>query len=384
MNLVELLREYSTPEVTAKLAALTGESPQATARGMAGIVPTVLAGLVGIASRSGGGQQVIGMLEAGKYDGSALSDLGALLGGGARTQEAVSSGQRLLGAIFANAQGPVLDLVSRAFGLKKESAGTLLALAVPFVLNFLGKLRSEQGLTSDGLARVLREQRQFLAGLVPPGLGTIPGLGGILDAGAGAGAALEPATAPAARRGLLPGLVLGALAFAMLIYARGCTGPQPAQQGAAPGMIAVSLPGGKSLSVREGSFNFNLAKYLADAADTTVPKTFVFDNLNFDVGTTTLTAESRPTVADLAAILTAYPSAEARLEGHTDSTGEAAANKKLSEDRAAAIKQLLVEGGVAAARLTTAGYGAERPTASNDTEEGRAKNRRTELVITKK
>lgn len=383
LNLVELLKEYLTPEVIGKLATLTGESPQATTRATGGIMPTVLAGLVGLASR-GGGQQVVNLLDAGRYDGSAAVDLGSLLGGGARTQEAVSAGQGLLGSIFANAQGSVLDLVTRASGIKKESAATLLALAAPFVLSFLGRLRSQQGLTSDGLARVLGDQRQFLAALVPPGLGSVPGLGGILEAGAPSARSADETDAPA-RRGLLPGLVLGALALVLLAYSRGCTPTQPNQVGAPPsGMMTVSLPGGKSLSLREGSFNFNLAKYLADAGDAAVPRTFVFDNLNFEVGSTALTAESKPTVADLIVILGAYASSEGRLEGHTDSTGDAAANKKLSEDRAVAIRRLLVEGGIADGRLTTAGYGAEKPVASNDTEEGRARNRRTELVITKK
>ena len=72
------------------------------------------------------------------------------------------------------------------------------------------------------------------------------------------------------------------------------------------------------------------------------------------------------------------------LEGYTDSTGDAAANKKLSLDRAAAVKSLLVAGGGADSRITTAGFGLENPIASNDTEEGRAKNRRLELPVEKR
>jgi outer membrane protein OmpA-like peptidoglycan-associated protein len=115
-----------------------------------------------------------------------------------------------------------------------------------------------------------------------------------------------------------------------------------------------------------------------------VPKRFVFDNLNFETGTTQLTPESVPTVTALSAILKAYPSATFTLEVHTDSTGDPAANKKLSQDRADAIKAGLVQGGIAETRLNTAGFGAEKPVASNDTEDGRAKNRRTELVVEKK
>jgi OOP family OmpA-OmpF porin len=72
------------------------------------------------------------------------------------------------------------------------------------------------------------------------------------------------------------------------------------------------------------------------------------------------------------------------LTGHTDNTGTPEANQKLSLDRADAVSQMLVTGGVAADRITTAGYGQDRPIASNDTEEGRAKNRRLELTVTQK
>jgi len=73
-----------------------------------------------------------------------------------------------------------------------------------------------------------------------------------------------------------------------------------------------------------------------------------------------------------------------QLVGHTDNTGSAEANQKLSLDRADAVKQMLVNGEVAGDRISTAGYGQDRPIGSNDTEEGRAKNRRIELVVTQK
>jgi outer membrane protein OmpA-like peptidoglycan-associated protein len=70
------------------------------------------------------------------------------------------------------------------------------------------------------------------------------------------------------------------------------------------------------------------------------------------------------------------------VEAHTDATGDAAANKTLSEDRAAAVKNRLVEqGGLGTQRVATEGYGQDRPLAPNDSEAGRARNRRTEVVV---
>jgi OOP family OmpA-OmpF porin len=69
------------------------------------------------------------------------------------------------------------------------------------------------------------------------------------------------------------------------------------------------------------------------------------------------------------------------VQGHTDNVGQAAANLTLSQQRATAVRDYLLKiGGIAAARLTAAGYGDTRPVAPNTTDEGRAQNRRVEIV----
>jgi len=71
------------------------------------------------------------------------------------------------------------------------------------------------------------------------------------------------------------------------------------------------------------------------------------------------------------------------IEGHTDNTGDAAHNKKLSGDRAHAVMKALIGQKIDKSRLSAKGYGAERPLVANDTEDNRAKNRRVELVKVK-
>lgn len=149
-------------------------------------------------------------------------------------------------------------------------------------------------------------------------------------------------------------------------------------------MTTISLPGGGNLSVPEGSFNFKLAQFLADTQDTTVPRTFVFDHLNFESGSTRITPESQQTMKDLTAILKAYPAVNVRLEGHTDNVGAKDANKILSQQRAEAIRGTLESSAIASARMETAGWGEERPIATNDTPEGRARNRRLEMTVLSK
>ena len=80
-------------------------------------------------------------------------------------------------------------------------------------------------------------------------------------------------------------------------------------------------------------------------------------------------------------LLKSDASLKLEIQGHTDNVGAAAANLKLSQDRAAAVKAYVVQTfGVGAARLTTAGLGDTKPIADNTTDDGRAQNRRVELV----
>ncbi|MDP9145794.1 MAG: OmpA family protein [Actinomycetota bacterium] len=147
--------------------------------------------------------------------------------------------------------------------------------------------------------------------------------------------------------------------------------------------MRFALPGGINLDLPEGTINFRLARFL-EGSEGTLPQTFVFDNLNFDTASHALTTDSQQTVANLAAILKAYPKAQVRLDGHTDNQGDAGDNKKLSLGRADFVKASLVKLGIDAGRVATAGWGQEKPIASNDTEEGRAQNRRTELTVVKR
>jgi OOP family OmpA-OmpF porin len=399
VNLVDQIRSYLTPDLMQKASAYVGESEGVVQKGFAAIVPTLVAALANQASSPGGAQQIAQILDAGKYDGSILSNLGSLFGGGVATQNAVGAGKSLLETLFGSKLGGVTDLIARYAGLRTGSASSLLALAMPLILHVLGKQRAVVGSSPSALGALLGAQRSFLGGLLPAGLTSLLGWSGFgSDVTAAASRTVrdtprEPAWEPTAapRRAaspwgwLAPLVILGALALAALAWWSSWQTPAPPTAARLPAVRAVdvNLPGGVRISVPEGSFNWSLYQWLA-GTDTTVPKRFVFDNLNFETGTTQLTADSVPTVTALVAILKAYPNATFRLEGHTDSTGDPAANKKLSQDRADAIKARLVQSGIPEGRLNTAGYGAEQPVASNDTEEGRAKNRRTELVAEKR
>ena len=106
-------------------------------------------------------------------------------------------------------------------------------------------------------------------------------------------------------------------------------------------------------------------------------------HLNFGFNTNKVVdADGTTKVTEFANFMKDSPAYKATITGHTDSVGKDAYNQKLSEKRAAIVKDMLVKDGVAADRLTTAGKGESAPVASNKTKQGRAENRRIEVELT--
>jgi outer membrane protein OmpA-like peptidoglycan-associated protein len=106
---------------------------------------------------------------------------------------------------------------------------------------------------------------------------------------------------------------------------------------------------------------------------------FIALNILFETGSATMRAESMALVDQIAAMLKGHTDLALSVEGHTDDVGVEAANQKLSEARAASVVAALINRGIAAGRLSSAGFGESRPVADNKTESGREQNRRVEL-----
>ncbi|HYK45790.1 MAG TPA: OmpA family protein [Parafilimonas sp.] len=106
------------------------------------------------------------------------------------------------------------------------------------------------------------------------------------------------------------------------------------------------------------------------------------NNILFDVNKFDLKPSAEETIAVVAEIIKSYPGSTVKIQGHTDATGNADANQQLSENRAKSVMSALTKKGIPPdIKLQPEGFGASKPVASNDTEEGRAKNRRVEIMI---
>ena len=165
------------------------------------------------------------------------------------------------------------------------------------------------------------------------------------------------------------------------------------------GEYLVCLPSGKNFALnvsREGylfySENFSLA-----AADTTkAPVPFRLDvglhpikigqiavlkNIFYETASADLKVVSKTELERIAIFLNANPDVKIELSGHTDNVGDKIYNQKLSEKRAQSVYNYLIANGIATDRLSFKGYGDTKPIATNDTEEGRQQNRRTEMAV---
>ena len=116
---------------------------------------------------------------------------------------------------------------------------------------------------------------------------------------------------------------------------------------------------------------------------TDTPRGLVVDmgDVLFDTGKSDLRPEGREDLAKLSGIVLNYPSLLLTIEGHTDNTGNAEINQTLSEQRANAVRNYLVNQGLDAGSVSAQGLGMNNPVADNGTAEGRQKNRRVEIIV---
>ena len=114
-----------------------------------------------------------------------------------------------------------------------------------------------------------------------------------------------------------------------------------------------------------------------------LPASITLQDVLFETGSATLSASSNKSLDELAAFMKRKTTMEIEVAGHTDNVGNAEANLTLSQKRAEAVRNYLLRKGIHPSRVKAKGYGQDSPVADNGTEEGRRKNRRTEIHILK-
>jgi OOP family OmpA-OmpF porin len=403
-DILGLVNREITPEVIHRAALQLGEDDDHLRSALSTTVPSVLTALSDVASSETGANHLTRVIRGIDANRPGAESVASILGSTAGRAQ----GTTLFDGETGARGSQIADAVARASGIKADSAHQLLGGATGATLLTIG--RSAQGLDAEGLRSMLGEHRGDFMRRLPGPVASIfeegkrdskgdgkaegrkaaavverPVIDRVRDVGA---PAIRRVPAPERRGWLAPLVLLGALVLIAIPLLRAMRRPVLRTQALhnlpaealSRATIPLALPNGQSLTVARGSAAYQLASFLGGTEAT--PVRFTLSPMNFEFASTQLTPESLATMDEVATILRAYPTATIRVESYTDSIGTAAANLDLSRDRSETVKGLLGGKGIDPTRVTSAGLGQENPIASNETESGRAQNRRTDIVVT--
>lgn len=424
-NVIEPLKDQLNDNMLSKMAGFLGENKSGVMAAVGSALPSLLLGFMKKGAEPGGAESLFRTLQEGKQDVGVIDNLDNVLDGGSATTNLLSSGRGLLGSIFGDKGGRVGDVVASSAGISKNSGFSLLGLLAPIVMGFLGKtLRSRGEYNPKGLKGLLAGQKDYVRSSLPSGVTNALGVGDLDDLGREStwdrDRDLRESTRDRdlrresirdrdlrrepARRNFWPWLLLPLVALAALLFLwRSCaretvqevprqvvppvqeTVPRTGDIAAPLGKIfSKQLPNGTVLSIPATGVESRLIAFIEDPQRPVDDKAlFTFDRLTFDPGRATPRPESQEQLRNIAEIMKAYPNVKLTVGGHTDDR-DPQANLKLSQQRAEAVKAGLVGLGVDASRLEAVGYGQQNPIADNNTEEGRAQNRRVDIRVTSK
>lgn len=394
-SLLDSLKDRISPEVVRGLASNLGESTDSVQHALQTGSVAMLATLASKAQDSGFLSQIMNLISS----SSARSAMGAAAGGGSSvTSNAPQAGGTFLNMLFGGNLSAIQSKIAEVSGMRASSAGTILASAAPMVLGALTSKVNAEGLTASGLGSMLSAELPRLRSFLPAGF-SIPGLSSVAPQVA---YARDEVRAKAAGW-LWPAVILGVLLLAALIWffnrnnsvnnaaatvsnAAPQAGNAVANGAASLGaFFQTSLPGGIVLNIPQNGVENKLLIFIKDPTTQANSDTwFDFDRLLFDTNAATLQPSSQEQLQNIANILKAYPNVRIRIGGYTDNQGDAAANLKLSQDRADNVMQQIIVLGVDPSRMDAKGYGEDHPVADNATDAGRAQNRRISMRVTQK
>ena len=427
-NILDAVKGYLTPDLISKTSFFLGESERGISKAFSGVVPAVLSGFVTKANLGSDHAKDILDIVKNAYGNSTAntfenftSDGGSLL----------NKGGSLVQALFGDKLNSLTSSIAAFAGIKSASSGSLFTMAGLLLAGILGKHATDLNMSSSSLSSFLHAQKTNIMSMLPAGLSNIASLLGLSKIGDTINTEVKQAnryadeTLNETKSGsnwLLWLLLLVLLGLAIWYFGgKGCNNKEtvtgsttedtttikPAEkiEGAIKGRLdslgnfiydvgnekEIKLADGVLLKVGDNSTELKLFNVLSDASWSidAVDKTknwVVLDRVYFETGKSVLTATSQAQIKNIAAILRNFPSASLKLGGYTDNTGDAAINKKVSEERAKAVANEMIKQGATVKQIIEAvGYGPEFPVCpANDTPLCKAQNRRVDLKVASK
>jgi outer membrane protein OmpA-like peptidoglycan-associated protein len=373
-SVMDMAQGFFGGDTLGRMSAWLHETPASTRAAVQDALPASLIGLANQASSEEGSRALLGRLQRGDYPHLDADELNRAVHDPAATERIVQSNKGFMEGMFGGKLPNVVDGIAEHAGVSRSAMSKLLALAAPVVLGFIGKKAVTQNLDAGGLRNFLGEQSRMAAKVLP---GSVTRM--LVPAGAAgaAGAVIShgraPAMADTTRRTGFPWWLIGLLAaVAVALFAWGRRGHRQAVELTDQAASTTPALTAGSVTALRAFLDGNMP----------VPQRFVLSDLRYSPDSAEIEPGTRRVLDEVASVLREHPKTSIRLESHTDATGAPEANRILSQSRADVTKRYLVERGLDGGRIETIGFGADRPLNPNDTAEGRAKNRRTELIVT--
>jgi OOP family OmpA-OmpF porin len=425
INLFNVLDNEFSDDVIGKIGVHLNEPPAGTKAGLTKAVPAILCALHQKTATTAGQNDLFGMLQRGGFDGRQRDNLGKIASTPGGLADLAQVGGPLLTTLFGTRLSPLIDWLASAAGLSKSGANSLLALAVPLVLNVIGRQTANAG-TFDvaSLTRLIKDQGVVLGSASPAGLSQALGVSQCGEAPV----RVPPAAASGGRWWWLLLLLLPLLFFVwrscqrepVVVAPPAPPAPRPAPAvsfSAAPASVKQgqcatltwSSTNASSVSIEPGvgkvdpsgskqvcptsatQYTISVAgEGGSKTASTTVsvtalaPKAIIFGEAAlFEFDKSELKPEGKAKISEYRELAKEELSRANKviITGYTDNVGAPDYNSALSLKRAEAVRDYLISVGADPTKFEVSGAGEAKPIADNSTEEGRASNRRVEVLV---
>jgi outer membrane protein OmpA-like peptidoglycan-associated protein len=345
------------------MADALGESDQSISRGMQSAIGTVLGGMATKSDNPTFLRKLLDLVPTGMGDVSWPSLAGSV---GDPNSPMMSAGKRMLSTLFGGSEGMITRALGTGTGMQPNVISSLMAMAAPMVMGFLGKRVHDEGMSMGGLGNLLQREIPAIRGVLPAGVTDLLWPREHETVAASPVVAQTVAREKSPARWVVPLLLLALIPglFWLFSHMR-----RPTIQAPSVGTANRSMPLGTA----------NRAMPEAPRPMTVViPKNL---NLYFETGSSRLRPTSHEQLNAFATALAKNPDTHVMISGYTDNVGNPAGNLRLSQQRAETVKGDLIHDGISADRLSVQGFGQEDPVADNTTTDGRQMNRRVFVAV---
>ena len=380
-SLVDNIAQSMSSGLMSKLSATTGESTSNLETGLGAAIRAMTASVAMRANDSAAMDQIHALATDPDNDLSLPDRAESLFTRLTSGSGPFTGSDFIQSLLLGNRMSNMTDALAGYAGVSKATARSLFGIATSLVLSYLGRMIETDHLDASGLSKRLGDERDSIVGGLPAALSKFyPSVATARAATTG--------KQRAASSWLVPAVLAALVLLAVISFFGKSDAPRSARTVAEPGAVGTSgvakreLPGSVALRFRSNGTEARLLAFIKGNESVTKDHWFEFDRLNFETDSAVIKSDSREQLANVAAILKAYPAASVKIGGYTDASGDPSANLQLSRMRAAAVRDQLQAMGIDASRLTAEGYGDQHPVADNSTAEGRMKNRRVAIRVT--